>query len=288
MATIQSMRAAAPDEDRDEEDDDRHDEVAAVEARILEERGDAEERRVRIRDLHVAPEEERAGLRLPDADRREQRSECDECDQQRSREPVGQRAPHERRKSGCEREYEERERDATRALVPRPQKRRCRQRHEGSERHGEEEWGRRRSLAAEDPVRERDDRSGDHEIQREEQERLLVTELDGNAEGSDREQRHRHRRRITREHDGGSDGGCRSDPDERNPSRISEEQLDLVVTDERPAKAARRRAEQRKPDEREDAASRDQDAYGTERAEQRCDLRELHVLHGGRRYATSD
>ena len=68
------------------------------------------------------------------------------------------------------------------------------------------------------------------------------------------------------------------------PGRIAEEELDVVVTDERPAETARRRPEEHEPDEREDAAPRDQHADGAERTEERRDLGELHVLHGPRRY----
>ena len=66
-------RSAASHEDRDEQDGDRDHEVAPVQARILEERRDPEERRVRVRDLEVACEEQRARVRLPDPDRGEQR-----------------------------------------------------------------------------------------------------------------------------------------------------------------------------------------------------------------------
>ena len=45
--------------------------------------------------------------------------------------------------------------------------------------------------------------------------------------------------------------------------------------------------EQHEADEREDPAARDEHADGAERAEERRDLRELHVLHPQRRYVTA-
>ena len=85
-------RSASPDEDGDEQDGDRNDEVPAVQARVLEERGDAEERRVRIRDLDVSSEEQRPCLRLPDPDRGEERAERDERDAEARAEATPRRA----------------------------------------------------------------------------------------------------------------------------------------------------------------------------------------------------
>jgi hypothetical protein len=116
--------AAATEQDRDEQDRDRDDEIAAVQAGVLEERRDAEERRIGVRDLHVASEEERPRLRLPDPDRGEDGAEGDDGPEERARKPRGERRPRDDAQSGREGEDEERERDRAGALIPGPEVRR--------------------------------------------------------------------------------------------------------------------------------------------------------------------
>ena len=60
---------------------------------------------------------------------------------------------------------------------------------------------RRRALAAEHPIREREHGGGEHEVERQEQERLLVADLDRDAERRDGEQRDGHHGRIADEQD---------------------------------------------------------------------------------------
>ncbi len=203
-------RPAPADEDRDEQHCDRHDQVSPVQARVLEERGDAEERGVGVRDLHVAAEEQRSRVCLPDPDCGEERAEGDDRDQERTREPRCHGCPGERGQTGDEREYEERERDRTAAFVPRPQKRGRGEGDERSERQREHERRRRRALAAGDPVAERDHRRCDPDVERKQEERLLLSELHRYAERRDGEQYHGHDSRMARERDRTDDREGRS------------------------------------------------------------------------------
>ena len=218
-------------------------------------------------------------MRLPDADGGEERPERDQRAEQRARKPLRDRAARDGRQPGREGEHEERERDAAGAFVPRPQERRGRQRHERRQREREQERRRRRSFACEDAVCERERGCRDHEVQRQEQECLLGAQLDGDTERGGREHGDRDDRGVARERDGEHDRRCGADGDERYPSRVVEEELDVLVSDERPGETARRRAEQPETDERKDPAARDQRADRAQRAQERGDLRELRVLH---------
>ena len=208
--------------------------------------------------------------------------------EERAREPVRDRAASDGREPGDEREDEERERDAAGALVPRPEERRRGQGHERGEREREQERGRRGSFAAQDAVREREHGGGDREVERKEQECLVVAELHGHAERCNGEERDGNCRRVARERHG-EDDRCRdADHHERDSRRILQQELHVVVADEGPRETARGHSEEPEPGEREDAAARDQREHGAERSDERRDLGELGVLHRPRRYATSD
>ena len=269
-----------PDEDRDEQHGDRNDEVPAVQARILEERRDPEERRVGVRHLDVAGEEERARLRLPDPDRGEQGPECDERDEERAGQPAREWRPRDHGEPGDEREDEERERDRPRALVPRPQERRRGQRDERRERQREEEGRRRRSLPADDPIREREHRRCDDEVQREQQERLLAPQLDGEAERRRRQERDRSGGRVADEGCGTDQRDQRSDSEERSIGRLGDEKPQVVAADQRQREAADRGGEEPEPEEREDPAAWDENEDCAERSDERRDLSDVCVLHG--------
>ncbi len=227
-------------------------------------------------------------MRLPDADRGEERAERDERHEERAREPVGDRAASHRREARDEREHEERERDSSGSLVPRPEERRRGQGHERGERQREQERGRGRSLTAQDPVREREHGGGDGEVEREEQEGLVVAELYGHAERCNCEECDGNGRRVARERHGADDRCRDAHRHERDSSGIFQQELHVVVADEGPREAAGGHPEEPEPGEREDAAARDQREHGAERSDERRDLGELGVLHRPRRYATSD
>ena len=114
------------------------------------------------------------------------------------------------------------------------------------------------------------------------QECLLGAQLDGDTERGGREHGDRDDRGVARERDGERDRCCDADDDEPYPSRVVEEEPDVLVSDERPGETARRRAEQPEPDERKDPAARDERADRAQRAQERGDLRELRVLHDRR------
>ena len=160
--------------------------------------------------------------------------------------------------------------------------------HERGERQREQERGRGRSLTAQDPVREREHGGGDDEVEREEQERLVVAQLYGHAERCNCEECDGNRRRVARERHGADDRRGDADRHERDSSGIFQEELHVVVADEGPREAAGGHPEEPEPGEREDAAARDQREHGAERSDERRDLGELGVLHRPRRYATSD
>ena len=121
----------------DEDDEDRDDEVAAVDAGVAQERGRAEEALVRVPDLEVAREDELAGCALPEANGREHHGDAGERPAQREREPRRDRRaggdPHEEREG----EVEEEEVDGAGVDVQRPERGDRRQADEPG--HGERE-----------------------------------------------------------------------------------------------------------------------------------------------------
>ena len=137
-----------------------------------------------------------------------------------------------------------------------------------------------RPFAAQHPVREREHRRGEHEVEREQQECLLVAELDGDPERRDGEQRDRDDRGIADERNRAEDDREDSDDDEREPLGLGEEQLEVVVADEGARETGRSEAEEREAGEREEAVAREQHEHGAERPEERGDLGGVRVLHG--------
>src|SRR5207245_8943164 len=109
--------------ERDEDQCDQDHEVAAVQARILEERGDPEEAGVGIRDSDLVREEERLRVRLPEPDGCEQTAEGDERERQRTRQPGGDRSSGYDGEPGEIREEEEAELDPALVSVVRPEER---------------------------------------------------------------------------------------------------------------------------------------------------------------------
>ena len=274
-------RAPLADEDDNEQNGDRDDEVAAVQARVLEERGDAEERGVGVRDLDVAGEEHRARLRLPEPDGREERAERHERQEQRPREPGRERRPAGDGERGGEREQEERERDASVPLVPRPQERERRERDEGGQRKGEEE-GRRRGRSPR-TTRYASARAADVSTRRQEEERILLTDLDGYPEGRGGEEDDRDDRRVAREGSPRAPRRARPFPGARRlrarrrcaPRR----HLPRAIARALPS----RRREGRSP--RSKAVARHEREHRAERPEDGGDLGGVRVLHRSERYA---
>ena len=144
----------------------------------------------------------------------------------------------------------------------------------------EQERRRRRALApAGCDTRARATAAAIDEVEREQQERLLVAELDREAERRDGEEHDRNGCRVAGERNCDARRPQRRPTTKREPRRVVEEELDVVVADERPAEPAGGEPEEREPDEREDPAARDERKDGAERSDERGDLRELDVLH---------
>ena len=180
----------------------------------------------------------------------------DERDEECPREPGCEWAARDDGEAGDERENEERERDSSRPLVPRPEERCGREGDERRERQREQERRRWRALSADHPIGERERGGRDDEVQREEEEGASSSpSCDGMRNGADCEESNGHRR----------PGSARAEPlraiaaaapvaDEREPGRFREEKaMSSSPTSERPRPAGRR-AEEREPGEREEVA----------------------------------
>ena len=154
------------------------------------------------------------------------------------------------------------------------------ERDEGGEGQGQEERQRLRTLAAQHPVREREHDRGDDEVQRQQQERLLVAELDRDPERRGGEERDGNRSRVADERDRQRDRGEDAGGDEREAERLGEEQLEVVVPDERPAEAGGPETQQGESEQRQRAPAREHHEDGAERSEQCCDLGGGGVLQG--------
>ena len=102
------------------------------------------------------------------------------------------------------------------------------------QRQRQEERRRRRALAAEDPVREREHGRRDDEVEREEQERLLASELDRNAKRRDREQCDRRDGRVADEQHGTDEREHGADDEKGRSLRLRHEKPQVVVADEGP------------------------------------------------------
>ena len=147
------------------------------------------------------------------------------------------------------------------------------------DRERELERHRRWVLAPEHPHRERDDCGREDDVEREQQERLLLAELDGHAERRDREEHDGVDGRVADERDRSQTD--RSQSDHERPQRLGlvDEDLEVVRPDEGDGERHGGGPEEREPDDDEEAAARDQHEDGAEGADERRDLREVRVLH---------
>ncbi len=255
--------------------------MPSVQTRILEERGNPEERCVRVRDLEVAREEQRAGVRLPDSDRGEQRAERDERDRSArgSQSASGARATTASPATNGNTKNASARR--SRAVVPRPQERRRGERDEGGERKCDQKRGRRGPLATEDLVAECEDGGCDGEVERKQQERFLVAELHGNAKRSEGEEHDGHDRRVAGErHRTGNDGDD-ADGEKRHSRGLVHQQAEIVTADERPRQSTARGAQEHESGQGRQASPGHEDEECTERPDERSHLSGVCVLHGG-------
>jgi len=131
-------------------------------------------------------------------------------------------------------------------------------------------------------VRERENGRGEDEVQGNEQEGLFVADLDGDPERRDCEKRDRSCRRVTDQGHSSEDGGDRPDSDEGETCGLREEQLEVVVPDERAAQARGGEPEEGEAGKRKRSAAREKDEHRSERSQKRGDLGGIRVLHRAR------
>ena len=176
---------------------------------------------------------ERVRPRLVEADRGEERREPDERHGERARQPVGVRRAGDDRDEGGEREDEEQELDRSLLDVERPEQRERRPRDERSRR------ARRASgeiVRSSSPRSERTSRAsdgaGEHDVERQQEERVLAAEVDGQPERRGREQADGHDRRPAEEHPRDTAAAMRPG-DERRRARCGCESLEVVPRQQR-------------------------------------------------------
>ncbi len=129
--------------------------------------------------------------------------------------------------------------------------------------------------------------AGEHEVEREEQERLLVAELDGDAKRRNCEQRDRCGLREACERSRDEDRGGERGSDERDSRGGGEQELDVVVAHERASDERRRDPEQHEPAEWHQATATEGDEGCSQRSDERSDLGGVGVFHGAKRLRTS-
>ena len=139
-------------------------------------------------------------------------------------------------------------------------------------------------VSPEHPNGERDGCRREYDVQREQEERVLVAERDRKPE-----------RRSGEEHD----GGCPRVADEWNGAeanendadgergerpRLFDQELEVARTHERHGETDGGGSQEREPNDREDTAPRDERQDGAECADERSDLSGIRVLHDAERY----
>ena len=181
--------------------------MAAVDARVVEERRDAEVARVAVRDgdLRVV-EEELARRGLDEPDRGEEAGERDGLDREHAREPVPEGRVRDDREEGGEREDEEGDALLGGCRVVRPEERHDRERGERGRRHRERAGERRKLGAAQAPPGERRPGGREDDVERKEppepaglaeadEEPVVRAELEGQPKRGDRDDDRRDERR---------------------------------------------------------------------------------------------
>ena len=186
--------------------------------------------------------------------------------------------------TGDEGEHEERERDAALPLVPAPEERHRSEGDEGCDREREQARRCRGRVTLEHPVAEREDGGREDEVERQEQERVLLADANGDPERRDGEKYHGDDGGVAGERDGADPGGDDAHTDERQPGRLRHEKPDVVVADEGASEPGRREPQQGETGEDEEAVTGQEHEHRADRSEERCDLSGVRVLHGRERY----
>ncbi len=122
------------------------------------------------------------------------------------------------------------------------------------------------------------------EVQREQQERVLVAERDREPERRSGEERDGGRCRVAGERNGAEADHDDADCERGERRRLLDQELDVAPAHERHGEPAGGGSQEREPDDREDTAPRDERQDGAERADERSDLSGIRVLHDAERY----
>ena len=178
-------------EDDDDAREDRDDEEAPVHRRVVEDRVDAEERRVRVRDAHAGVPEDVAREPLVQADHREDERHREQLAEEQQHVVPRPRRARERDREQAERQHEEEQLD--RALAAGPASRgataRARRRAAPSG-QASGPSSRTRPVVPVQPPRERERGRDDDEVERHEQVRLRRPDRHGDPRRSAREHEH--------------------------------------------------------------------------------------------------
>jgi len=174
-----------------EQREDRDHEEAPVDRRVPEDRVDAEERRVGVRDEQLRVPEHVARLVLVDPDRREDSRHRRQLDEQAKCDQARPRQARERNREQAEREVEEQQLDRALTNVLRPEHRDPAPADERRERPGDRAELLSAPVAAPELPREQERRGRDDEVHRHEQVGLGRADVDVDPGGDARERRER-------------------------------------------------------------------------------------------------
>ena len=269
---------------REREDADDHDEAeraeAAVDARVEEDRVDAEEVGVGVdpQELLVGEELPRVPLVEGDAGERDAERDLDR------REPRGHPAAEvdaaEQRGERPERQVE-RERVGGAALeARRPEEARAGEHDVGAERPADRPEARRQAAAAQDPDRLGEDARGDHAVERQEQVLLVVAAADRDAQPADGDRCERQEPGTVERQEGEQEHGA-AEPDgpgEGEHGTVGDRVLDLRLEVERDRDGAG--DEERDSDEPRQRGGRDEQEQHAEGRGEGCRGHELPGDHG--------
>ena len=267
----------AAEEIRGDDDRDPEREVAAEEARVLEERADPEVRRERVVDLERRRVELRVRRPLDEADNREEHRQRHESRPERARQPRRKVHAGDDREECGEREQEEDELDAPGLEVARPDEREAAERDEGADRIRQPRSDRTR-LFGDEPPAERDRRRCQDPVERDQQERVLRPQVDRNPERSGEEEGDRRERGPADECRGERDPG-QHDDDQADDRHGSVEPVEVGPGDERDREHELGRGEDGEASEERAAASREKDEERADRSDDRGDLSEVSMGH---------
>jgi hypothetical protein len=266
-----------------EDDDDAEDQVAPVDIRILEDGRHAEERRVRVGELDVLLGEDfRVRPGLVDADRGEHRRHRDEARRERTPRPVSWSGEGDDREENAERKVEEDELDRPRAGVLRPEQRDPRERDERRGGSGDQVGDGWELGASDDAVAEGRSSRREHDVEGEQQERLLASEPDRQTKRRGDEQRYGRGGRVANE-DRGEPEREECPAGERAEPRRGGCQEARRVRDQGVREPGLGGNEGREPAEEKEAFACQQEPAGSEGPHHGCGVCQGLVVHGLRR-----